>query len=113
MTSEQSERLSKIEDNVDNLYAQTCDINNALAKTNGEIEKLDVKLNAKIDNMGVQMGGNLGVSHQKLVGLEDKIDQIVANTTKKKDNKIKLLIALAAAAAGAAAGFLFMQIEAF
>lgn len=110
MTSEQNERLSKIEDNVDNLYAQTCNINRALVKTNGEIEKLEVRLNAKIENMDVQMSGEIGIVEQKLVGLEDKIDLIVINTSRKKDNKIKLLIALAAAIVGAAIGFLSILI---
>ena len=106
MTTEQSERLSRIEDNIDHLKEEIGNFCNALTKANGDIEKLDATLNGKVDKLDMQMNGKFGVVEQRFAGLEDKIDQIVRNTSRKEDNKAKLYIAVIAAVIGGIVGAL-------
>ncbi len=106
MTTEQSERLSRIEDNIDNLKEDIAGFGNALTRTHGDLEKLDATLNGKIDRIEVQMSGKFEVVEQKFSGIEDKIDRIVLNTSKKQDNKTKLTIAILAAVIGGVIGAL-------
>jgi uncharacterized ion transporter superfamily protein YfcC len=106
MTTEQSERLSRIEDNIDHLKEEMGIFCNALTKANGDIEKLDVTLNGKVDKLDMQMSGKFNVVEQRFAGLEDKIDQIVRNTSRKEDNKARLYIAVIAAVIGGIFGAL-------
>lgn len=139
MTTEQSDRLSRIEDNIDDLKEGMSSFSSALTKTNGDIERLDATLNGKVDklcamvngkvdnlhtmlngkvdnmhatldgkvgNLDTVMNGRLGVFEQRFLGLEEKLDQIVKNTTKKEDKKSNLFIAIAAAVIGGVLGAL-------
>lgn len=106
MTAEQSDRLSRIEGNIDNLKEELGYFCSALTKANGDIEKLDATLNGKVDKLDTQMHGKFGVVEQKFGRLEDKIDQIVRNTSKREDNKARLYIAAIAAMIGGAIGAL-------
>jgi|GEM_PF-5080787 len=106
MTTEQEDRLLKIESNIDRLKDEIGGCMNAIVKANGDIEKLDATLNGKVDRLEVQMSGKFELFGQKFVDITYKIDQIVKNTSKKEDNKTKLLIAAAAAVIGGAIGAL-------
>ncbi len=106
MTTEQNDRLSRIEDNIDNLKDEMANFCNALTKANGDIEKLDATLNGKVDKLDTQMHGKFGVVEQKFARLEDKIDQIVRNTSKSEDTKARLYIAVIAAVIGGIIGAL-------
>jgi uncharacterized ion transporter superfamily protein YfcC len=106
MTVEQSECLSRIEDNIDHLKDEMANFRNALTKANGDIEKLDVTLNGKVDRLDTQIFGKFGVVEQRFVGLEDKIDRIVRNTSKKEDHKARMYIAVIAAVVGGIVGVL-------
>jgi uncharacterized phage infection (PIP) family protein YhgE len=128
MTAEQSDRLSRIEDNIDNLKEKMSYSCSALTKANGDIEKLDATLNGKVDNLHATlngmvdnmyatlngkvdnldtlMNGRFEVFEQRFAGLEGKLDQIVRNTSKKEDKKTKLYIAVIAAVAGGVIGAL-------
>lgn len=128
MTIEQNERLSRIEDNIDHLKEKMSFSCNVLAKANGDIEKLDATLNGKIDNLHATlngkvdnmyatlsgkvdnldtlMNGRFGIFEQRFAGLEEKLDQIDRNTSKKEDRKSSLYIAIFAAIIGGVLGAL-------
>jgi uncharacterized ion transporter superfamily protein YfcC len=128
MTIEQSERLSRIENNIDQITEKMSYSCSVLAKANGDIEKLDatlngkvdnlhatlngkvdnmyVTLNGKVDNLDTLMNGRLGVFEQRFAGLEEKLDRIFRNTSKKEDKKSSLYIAIFAAVIGGVVGAL-------
>lgn len=139
MTTEQNDRLLKIEDNIDNLKEDIGNFYGAITKANGDIEKLDATLsgkvdnmhatlngkvdnlyatlngkvdnmhatlNGKVDNLDTLMNGKLGIFDQRFSRLEEKLDQIVRNTSRKEDKKTRLYIAVAAAVIGGALGAL-------
>jgi hypothetical protein len=128
MTIEQNERLSRIEDNIDHLKDKMGYSCNVLAKANGDIEKLDATLNGKVDNLDATlngkvdnmystlkgkvdnldtlMNGRFGVFEQRFVRLEEKLDQIFRNTSKKEDKKSSLYITILAAILGGVLGVL-------
>lgn len=106
MTTEQSDRLSRIEDNIDDLKEEMSYFCSALTKANGDIEKLDATLNGKVDKLDTQMNGKFGIFEQRFAGLEDKIDQIVRNTSKREDNKARMYIAVISAMIGGIIGAL-------
>lgn len=117
MTTEQSDRLSRIEDNIDNLKEELSYFCSTLTKANGDIEKLDATLNGKVDNLhatlngkvdnlDILMNGRFGVFEQRFARLEEKLDEIVRNTSKKEDKKTRLYIAVIAAVIGGVIGTL-------
>jgi len=121
MTTEQNDRLSRIETNIDSLDAKVNDMRNCLTKTNGDIEKLDAQLNGKIDNLDERMNGKMDRldtqfkgkidylderMNGKMIELKTTLDLIVKNTSKKQDNKMKLYIAVIAAVVGGIIGAL-------
>ncbi len=128
MTIEHNERLSKMEDNIDRIEEKISYSCNFLAKANGDIEKLDAALNCKVDNLHATLNGKIDnmyatlngkvgyidtlmngrfeVFEQRFAGLEEKLDQIVRNTSKKEDRKTSLYIAILAAILGGAIGVL-------
>lgn len=104
MTTEQEDRLSKIEGNIDRLKEEISGLGSAIIKANGDIEKLDATLNGKVDRLDTKMCGKFELFGQKFIDITFKIDQIVTNTSKKEDNKTKLIIAVVAAVIGGAIG---------
>jgi hypothetical protein len=104
MTTEQSDRLTRIEDNIDRLKEDIGGFGNALIKTNGDIEKFDATITGKVDRLEVQMNGKFELFEQKFSDITFKIDQVIRNTSKKEDNKTKLIIAIIAAVIGGIIG---------
>jgi putative sterol carrier protein len=125
MTTEQSDRLSRIENNIDGLDAKVNDVRNCLTKTNGDIERLDAELTGKIDNLDERMHGKIDKLDAQMTGKIDKLDErvngrmgelkttldlIAKNTSRKQDNKTKLYIAIVSAVVGGAIGALARMI---
>ena len=104
MTDEQNDRLTRIEGRIDKLDTKVGTVNSCLIKTNGDIGKLDEKINGRFEVVEQKFYGLEDKFGQKFVRLEDKIDQIVKNTSKKEENKRKLYVAVIAAVVGAVVG---------